>query len=103
MQMNGFRSCGVIMKDKCILLDTSFFIRFLNEDDPLHENVHGFFQYFLGQGAGLKFSTISIAEYCVKGDIELLPLKNLQILPFNLFHAKKAGEFAREVFTQKIY
>jgi len=46
-------------------------------------------------------STISIAEYCVGGDISELPLKNLQILPFNLNHAKRAGEFAKIVFEAK--
>jgi len=46
-------------------------------------------------------STISIAEYCVGGDIHELPLRNLQILPFNIDHSKKTGEFARIVFQQK--
>lgn len=30
-----------------VLLDTSFFIRLLNDEDPLHENAKGFFKYFL--------------------------------------------------------
>ena len=46
-------------------------------------------------------STVAIAEYCVKGTIEELPLKNLQIIPFNLTHAKRAGEFAGIIFKQK--
>ena len=46
-------------------------------------------------------STISIAEYCVGGDINELPLKNLQIVPFNLDHSKKAGEFAKLIFQNK--
>lgn len=46
-------------------------------------------------------STISIAEYCVGGDINELPLKNLQILPFNVGHARRAGEFARVIFRHK--
>jgi len=46
-------------------------------------------------------STISIAEYCVGGSVHELPLKNLQILPFNLDHAKKTGEFTRIVFANK--
>ena len=39
-------------------------------------------------------STTSIAEYCVGGDIHELPLRNLQIVPFNLNHSKRTGEFA---------
>ena len=46
-------------------------------------------------------STISIAEYCVGGDIYELPLKNLQIVPFNLDHSKRTGEFAKIVFQNK--
>ena len=46
-------------------------------------------------------STISIAEYCVGGDINELPLKNLQIIPFNLDHSKRTGEFAKLVFQNK--
>jgi hypothetical protein len=46
-------------------------------------------------------STVSIAEYCVGGDIHELPLRNLQIVPFNLEHAKRTGEFARIIFKNK--
>ena len=76
------------------LLDTSFFLRFLNEEDPLFNSAEKYYQYFLGHRYKLYISTISIAEYCVKGSIEELPLRNLIILPFNILHAKRAGEFA---------
>ena len=46
-------------------------------------------------------STISVAEYCVRGDVHELPLRNLQIIPFNLDHAKRAGEFAKIIFQNK--
>lgn len=46
-------------------------------------------------------STISIAEYCIGGDIHELPLKNLQIVPFNLNHAQRTGEFARIAFQAR--
>ncbi len=46
-------------------------------------------------------STISIAEYCVGGDVHELPLRNLQIVPFNLDHFKRTGEFAKIVFRNK--
>lgn len=89
------------MEDKCILLDTSFFIRLLNDHDPLHVNALGFYRHFLDKENRMKCSTISVAEYCVGGKIEELPLKNLEILPFNLRHAVTAGEFANAVFTQR--
>jgi len=89
------------MMHKSVLLDTSFFIRFLNDNDPLFKNADGYFRYFLKEEITMMISTISIAEYCVGGDIYELPLKNLQILPFNLNHSKRTGEFARIVFQNK--
>jgi len=83
-----------------VLLDTSFFIRLLNDRDPLHKNAVGYFKYFLEKEIVLKVSTISIAEYCVIGKLDDLPLRNIQIIPFNLDHAKKTGEFAKVIFDQ---
>lgn len=84
-----------------ILLDTSFFIRLLNEDDKLHLNALGYFKYCLEKDIILKCSTISIAEYCVRGNFDELPWRNLQVLPFNTDHGIRAGEFARIVFKEK--
>ena len=89
------------MKANGVLLDTSFFIRFLNEEDPLFENALGYFKYFLREENKMFISTISVAEYCVGGSITELPLRNLAILPFNLNHSSKTGEIARVVFTNK--
>ncbi len=85
-----------------VLLDTSFFIRLLNDEDKLHKNALDYFRYFLENEIVLKISTISIAEYCVLGHIDELPLINLQIIPFNLDHAKIAGEFANIIFSEKL-
>ena len=52
-----------------------FFIRLLNEEDPLHENALGYFRYFLEHDFVIKISTIAIAEYCVRGEVSELPLK----------------------------
>ncbi|RED95290.1 hypothetical protein [Marinoscillum furvescens] len=84
-----------------VLLDTSFFIRLLNENDSLHSNALGYFKYFLEQDIILKCSTISIAEYCVRGSIDELPWRNLQVVPFNVEHGVKAGEFAKIIFSEK--
>ncbi|MCB0482463.1 MAG: hypothetical protein KDC83_13625 [Flavobacteriales bacterium] len=83
-----------------VLLDTSFLIRLLNDSDPLHENAKGYFKYFLEEGITLKLSTISIAEYCVKGKIEELPMRNLQIIPFNADDAVATGKFAEVIFKE---
>jgi len=89
------------MKHKAVLLDTSFFIRFLNDDDPMFKNADGYFRYFLQNEIIMMISTISIAEYCVGGDVQELPLRNLQIIPFNFDHSKRTGVFARIVFEAK--
>lgn len=83
-----------------VLLDTSFFIRLLNDEDSLHINAKGYYRYFLENEIALKVSTISIAEYCVMGKIDELPLLNIQIIPFNLDHAQRTGEFAEAIFEE---
>jgi hypothetical protein len=89
------------MTHKSILLDTSFFLRFLNENDPLFRNADSYYRYFLQNEYPLTVSTIAIAEYCVKGRAEELPLQSLRILPFNLPHALRAGDFANLVFEER--
>jgi hypothetical protein len=89
------------MTHKSVLLDTSFFLRFLNDSDPLFKNADGYFRYFLQQEISMMISTISIAEYCVGGDVHELPLRNLQIVPFNLDHSRRTGEFAKIAFDAK--
>lgn len=86
---------------KAVLLDTSFFLRFLNDKSFLFNNADGYFRYFLHNEIKMYISTISIAEYCVGGTINELPLKNLQVIPFNLNHSKRTGEFAKLVFQKK--
>lgn len=89
------------MEQNCVLLDTSFFIRLLNEEDPLHKNALGYFRYFLEHDFVIKVSTIAIAEYCVRGEVNELPLKNMLIIPFNFDHAQRAGKMMAEVYAEK--
>lgn len=72
------------MEQDCVLLDTSFFIRLLNEEDPLHNNALGYFRYFLEHDFVIKISTIAIAEYCVRGDV-----------------SQRAGKMIAEVYAEK--
>lgn len=87
--------------DYSVILDTSFMIRLLNESDPLHNNAKGYFRYFLENKIPMYFSTVSIAEYCVKGDFYGLPFQNIRVLPFNIMHAKEAGLFAKTLFDAR--
>lgn len=99
--MNGLMISETIMSKQGVLLDTSFFIRFLNEADPLCKNAEAYFKYLIEKDFQLYISTISIAEYCTQGTIEELPLLNLRVLPFNMDHAKTAGVFAGHIFREK--
>lgn len=84
-----------------VLLDTSFLIRLLKKEDPLHENAKGYFKYFVEQGVGMYISTISVSEYCVKGAFEDIPFRYCRIIPFNIQHAPLAGKYAAAIFASK--
>lgn len=89
------------MDIKAVLLDTSFIIRLLSDSDELHENAKAYYKHFLDHGVDMKFSTISIAEYCVRGNVSELPLRNLKIISFNFDHAQRAGLFAAKVYSAR--
>lgn len=89
------------MAREAVLLDTSFFIRLLKRNDPLHGNAMGYFRYFLENDYILKISTIAISEFCVKAELTDLPLRNMQILPFNYDHAIRAGKLCEIVYRKK--
>ena len=89
--MTGWQILEEDMKHS-VLLDTSFWVRLLNDEDPLHYNAKGYFKYFLENEVVLKVSTITVAEYCVKGKIDELPSRNIKILSFNLDQAIRTNE-----------
>lgn len=84
-----------------ILLDTSFCIRLLKSNDPLHQNAKEYFKYFLEQKVEIFLSSIVIAEYSVKDDANNLPLEFVKIIPFDFFDGKTAGEFHSILINNK--
>lgn len=84
-----------------VLLDTSFCIRLLKSNDPLHLNAKTYFKYFLEQKIELYLSSIVIAEYSVKDDANNLPLEFVKIIPFDFFDGKIAGEFHSIIINNK--
>ncbi len=86
---------------KSILIDTCFLIKLLDDSDQLHQNAKDYFRHHITQGNTLWISTISIAEFCVRGDFDHIPFRNLKVLPFNVDHAVVAGKFMEIVFRQK--
>ncbi len=87
---------------KGALLDTSFLIRLLLPAEKLHEHAKGYYKYFLEQQIPLFVSTISIAEYCVQGSIQELPLQQVQVLPFNMKDAENAGQLMNVLLPHKV-
>jgi hypothetical protein len=80
-----------------VMLDTSFCIRLMKQNDPLHKNALDYFKYFLSEKITLHVSTIVIAEYAVGDDPANLPLNNLQIETFDFLDGIAAGQFHKEI------
>ena len=98
--MHGFKVLGEVHLTS-ILLDTSFLIRFLKSNDPLHQNAREYFKYFLENKIDIYLSSIVIAEYSVKGDANNLPLEFVKIIPFDFFDGKTGGEFHSIIINNK--
>ena len=86
---------------KIAMLDTSFLIRLLKKDDPLHASAKAYYQHFLENNFVLYVSTVAIAEYCVKGELDQLPFECVRVVPFNLDHAEKAGSYASALYKAR--
>jgi predicted nucleic acid-binding protein len=78
-----------------ILLDTSFLITLADPARPNHPTALRYLREALGQGAPLYLSAIVASEFQVKQAVTDLPLRNLQVLPFNIDHAMTAGNLMR--------
>lgn len=89
------------MKIERAFLDTSFFIRLLNSDDPHHEHAIGYFKRMLKDGTVLISSTIVAAEYGIVSPVTDLPLRLVQFQSFDIAHAKQTSVFARTAFDAR--
>ena len=84
-----------------VLCDTSYFIRWAMPDEALHPAAQEYLKFLVEGGHELYVSTIALAEYAVRDSIAHLPLRYFRILPFNIDHAQRAGEFARAAFEAR--
>jgi predicted nucleic acid-binding protein len=84
-----------------VMLDTSFCIRLMDANDPLHTHALEYFRFFLQEKVTIHLSTIVAAEYAVGDDPQNLPLNNLQIETFDFRDAETAGLFHKELMGNK--
>lgn len=83
-----------------VLCDTSY-IRWANPKEVLHPAAQTYLKFLVESGHELFVSTIALAEYAMRDKIAHLPLRYFRVLPFNVDHAQRAGEFARAVFEAR--
>ena len=88
-------------QQRIVMLDTSFLIRLLKEDEELHASAKTYYQYFLENNYLLYVSTVAVAEYCVYGELNQLPFECVRVIPFNLNHAEIAGHYALSLFQAR--
>lgn len=80
-----------------ILLDTSFLITLADPSRPHHPVAQRYFREAIAHDAPLYLSVIVASEFQVKQAVTDLPLRNLQVLPFNIDHAMTAGNLMRRI------
>ena len=88
-------------QSKVAMLDTSFLIRFLKKDEPLHASAQAYLRFLMENKFVLYVSTVAVAEYCVHGSIDEIPFEYVRIVPFNLDHAEIAGSYASILYQAK--
>ena len=74
-----------------ILVDTSFLISLADPSRKHHGVALQYFREALQRGALLYLSVIAASEFQVKQPVTDLPLRNFEVLPFNIDHAMMAG------------
>jgi predicted nucleic acid-binding protein len=84
-----------------VLCDTGFLIRLNNPKDPLHGNARGYLKFFLDERHLIYVSTIALAEYAVQDSIQNLPMRYFRVVPFNIDHAQRAGEYTEIVLKSR--
>jgi predicted nucleic acid-binding protein len=69
------------------LVDTSFHITLADPTRRHHGIAKAYFQEALQRGTPMYLSVIAAAEFQVRQSVTDLPLRNFEVLPFNIDHA----------------
>ena len=89
------------MEIESVYLDTSFFIRLLDESDKHHSHARGYFERFREKEIPMYTSTVVAAEYGVVENIDHLPVRFVQLQAFDIRHARQTATFAKICFEAK--
>ncbi len=79
------------------LVDTSFLITLADPTRANHQVAKAYFREALQRGVPLYLSAIVASEFQVRQPVTDLPLRNFEVLPFNIDHAMTAGLLRREL------
>jgi len=77
------------------LVDTSFLISLADPGRAHHQAAVSYLREALRRGVPLYLSAIAASEFQVKQAVTDLPLRNFEVLPFNIDHAMQAGLLMR--------
>lgn len=76
------------------LLDTSFLISLVDDARANHSVARAYYEQALLSAVPLYVSTIALAEFAQKQNVEDLPLSTFVVLPFNVLDATLSGKIA---------
>ena len=85
---------------KSVLLDTGFLISIFDERRDAHPNALALYRFFIEHRFTMYLSSIVVAEFCTRNDIELLPMSNFLPLDFDLYDGVKAGALNFKAFIE---
>ena len=78
-----------------ILLDTSYLISLADPNRLHHATAVTYLREAMQRGVPMYLSAIAASEFQVKQAVTDLPLRNFEVLPFNIDHAMTAGLLMR--------
>ena len=77
------------------LVDTRYLISLADPGRAHHQVAASYLREALRRGVPLYLSAIAASEFQVKQAVTDLPLRNFEVLPFNIDHAMQAGLLMR--------
>lgn len=81
-----------------VLLDTSFLVPLVNNQDTNHSSARAYYKYFINHGMVMYLSTIVIMEFHQRQSIvDLVKEGNFVTLTFNYFDAVESTNIAHEL------